>query len=150
MKPPGVDPEYHRYRRAYPKFAGVATCVDLLRRRNVHGAYQDGVLLDLAAHVAVAGTAELAAAFRAEVDATVRTMLLELISQKPSADDLTLLVDALAGPDEALWSWAARGLYRLPTPEARQALWQARARPFAAPAEKARFLQMLEDVKQWK
>ena len=51
------------------------------------------------------------------------------------------------------WSlrhWAARGLDLLNAPAARQALWDARARPFADPAEGDRFLQMLDDLKSSK
>jgi hypothetical protein len=53
----------------------------------------------------------------------------------------------LDATEETLWSWAARGLHRLGTPDARQALWQARSRKFAEPAVAALFLRGLDEVK---
>ena len=125
------------------------TCVDLLRRRNVHGAYQDGVLGDLSEHAAAAGTAELVAAFRAEADDSVRVLLLAIIAETPALADLALLVEVLAGANEDLRLWAVRGLCRLATPAAKQVLWEARSRKFADAAETERFHQMLADVKEW-
>jgi hypothetical protein len=81
----GVDPEYHRYRRSYPKFPGVKVCVDLLRRRNVHGAYLDGVMGDLAEHVADAGTTELVETYRAETDDVVQGLILSILAETASA-----------------------------------------------------------------
>jgi hypothetical protein len=139
---------YLRYRKKYPKFPGVKVCVELLERPGTRGDYLESVLGDLADHVKVAGTADVVAAFRTATDERIRAMLLEIVAQKPAPDDLSVLVDALTGAEWMLWFWAARGLHRLGTPEAKRALWEARARPFADPTEGARFRQMLDDLKR--
>jgi len=145
----GVDPEYHRYRRSYPKFPGVKVCVDLLRRRNVNGAYLDGVMFDLAEHVAGAGTGELVEVFRAESDDRVQGLILSILAETASPADLALFIETLAGANADHRQWAAVGLHKLDTPEARRVLWEARSRTFADPTETARHLEMLDDVKQW-
>ena len=146
----GVDPEYHRYRRSYPKFPGVGVCVDLLHRRNVHGAYLDGVMMDLAEHVSALGTAELVEAYRAETDDHVQGLILSILAETAAPTDLALFVEALAGVNADHRLWAAVGLHKIDTPEARRALWEARSRTFADPDETARHLRMLDDVKQWR
>lgn len=146
----GVDPEYHRYRRAYPKFPGVKVCLDLLRRRNVHGAYLDGVMFDLAEHVADAGTAELVEAFRAETDGHVQGLILSILAETAAPADLPLFVETLAGANADHRHWAAVGLHKLDTPDARRALWEARSRTFADPDETARHLRMLDDMKEYR
>lgn len=60
------DLVYIRWKRQHPHLPGVATCIDLLRRRNVRG------LVDIICHElqanATAHAAELIAAFHRERD----------------------------------------------------------------------------------
>jgi hypothetical protein len=137
------------FRKRYPKFPGVKTCVDLLRRSNVKGEYLDTVMWELAGHAADAGTAELAEAYRAETDDRVRGLILSILAETASPADLPLFVETLAGANADSRKWAAVGLHKIDTPESRRALWEARARRFADAEEAARHLQMLDDVKQW-
>src|SRR5262249_6575401 len=127
----GVDPEYHRYRRSYPKFPGVQGCVDLLRRPDVHGAYLHGVMMDLAEHVAAAGTAELVAAYRVETDDRGQGLILSILAETAAPADLPLFAETLAGANADHRLWGAVGLHKIDTPEARRVLWEARSRTFA-------------------
>ncbi|WP_432850568.1 HEAT repeat domain-containing protein [Amycolatopsis sp. CA-161197] len=60
-------------------------------------------------------------------DHGLRCWLLELIAAAASPTALPILTAQLNGPDESLRDWAAVGLSKLNTPEARTLLWQARA-----------------------
>jgi hypothetical protein len=57
----------------------------------------------------------------------IRCWLLELIGQARSPKALPMLTEQLNSDDEALRSWAARGLEQLDTRPARYELWKARA-----------------------
>ena len=59
-------------------------------------------------------------------DHGMRCWLLELIGEARSPRAFALLVDQLNNADEALRSWAVRGLELLDTKDARRALWEAR------------------------
>jgi HEAT repeat protein len=65
--------------------------------------------------------------FDRELDHGLRCWLLELIGEARSPQALPVLVEQLNGADEALRSWAARGLEHLDTRPARRHLYQARA-----------------------
>src|SRR5262245_39245486 len=149
MKLTGIDPEYKRYRRSYPKFPGVSTCVELLRRPNVKGAYLDGVMGDLQQN-AGENIDDLLAAFRSETDSRVRTLLLSVIAETRSQAALPIFAEILLGDDEDLQVWAARGLHVLDTPDARKLLWEARSRRLATREATQRFQLMLEEVARWK
>ncbi|WP_326565691.1 HEAT repeat domain-containing protein [Amycolatopsis rhabdoformis] len=70
----------------------------------------------------------LLAEFEAETENHgLRCWLLELIGEAAVPRALPVLVTQLDSPDEALRSWAIRGLERLDTREARTALWRAKA-----------------------
>lgn len=60
-------------------------------------------------------------------DQGLRHWLLELIAAAESPTAVSLLTAQLDSPDESLRGWANTGLTRLNTPEARSALWRARA-----------------------
>ncbi|HEY2062998.1 MAG TPA: HEAT repeat domain-containing protein [Amycolatopsis sp.] len=60
-------------------------------------------------------------------DPGLRRWLLELIAAAESPLALPIFVAQLESPDKSLRGWAATGLTRLNTLEARQALWRARA-----------------------
>lgn len=71
---------------------------------------------------------ELIAAFTDERDDHgLRCWLLELIGDARSPRALPLLVEQLHSDDEALQSWAIRGLMKLDTKPARTELWKASA-----------------------
>lgn len=72
---------------------------------------------------------ELIAEFHREEDHGLRCWLLELIGEARDELALPLLAGQLQGPDEALRSWAVTGLQRLDTRQARQVLYEARAKP---------------------
>lgn len=59
-------------------------------------------------------------------DHGLRCWLLELIGQARSPKALPVLTEQLRGDDDALRSWAARGLELLGTKPARYELWKAR------------------------
>ena len=50
MKKSHIDPEYERWEHKYPRFPGVAKCVELLRTPNVHGAWIDIICYELKKH----------------------------------------------------------------------------------------------------
>ncbi len=143
-----IDPEYQRYKRNYPSFPGVQACVDLLHQSNVQGAYLDALVADLEAH-AVEHSDELIAAFQTKADMRVQSLLLAALAQARTHDAFRIFVEHLTGPDENLRTWAAYGLYRLDTKEARRALWQAQSHHFPDSEETTRFQQMLVNIKGW-
>src|SRR5689334_14570828 len=104
-----MDPEYQRYKRDYPLFPGLPTCITLLRRSNVKGAYLDAVIADLEAHVPEYRD-DLIAAVRTETDARVRALLFAALAEAPTDATIPLFADYLTGADENLRTWAARGL----------------------------------------
>jgi hypothetical protein len=69
---------------------------------------------------------ELVEAFNSEPDHGLRYWLLELIGEARSPTALPMLVEHLNGDDEPLRDWAVRGLRKLNTRPAREALWRAR------------------------
>jgi HEAT repeat protein len=70
---------------------------------------------------------DLITAFHQETDHGLRCWLLELIGEARSPRAVPLLEEELRDPDEALRSWAVRGLERLDTREARTILFHARS-----------------------
>ncbi len=70
---------------------------------------------------------ELIAEFEQEQgDHGLRCWLLELIGAARSPEALPVLAAQLGCEDESLRDWAAAGLKKLDTPEARTLLWRAR------------------------
>jgi HEAT repeat protein len=143
---PHMDPEYQRYKRNYPHFPGIAACRDMLHRNNIQGAYLDAIIADLEHHVADQYD-ELIQAIEQEQDARVRRILFAALVHQPSDDAITLCRHFLTGPDEHLRTYAAQGLARLNTKQARQILWQARSHQFADYTETERFRKLLNDLK---
>jgi len=70
---------------------------------------------------------ELLAEFDREPDHGLRCWLLELIAAARSPCALPVFVEHLHSTDESLRSWSVHGLRLLDTPQARQALYEARA-----------------------
>jgi hypothetical protein len=119
-----TDPEYIRWKRKYPKFPGVAVCVELIGRRNVWGGRLEVVLRELQEHAREHG-AELIDAFRAEKDAWVRCILLMILADQKVPEALPVFIEHLQSDDESLRHWAILGLRTLDTHDSRKALWEA-------------------------
>ena len=95
-------------------------------RRHDPQLMEDGFWL-LHAHAAE-HTDELIAEFEREGnDHGLRCWLLELIGEARSERAFPLLAEQLHSSDEAFQRWAVRGLEKLGTKAARQALYQARS-----------------------
>lgn len=137
-KPIILDPAAARYHRDYPKFPGVQTCVELLQRPNVRGAYLDALLFDLGAHLSECLAEVITAFYQAEAG-RVRALLIGQIAEAKLAAAVPFLVENLQAPDESVRHWAIVGLSAINTKEARRALWQARAYTCATPEETAEF-----------
>ncbi|WP_394613900.1 HEAT repeat domain-containing protein [Lentzea sp. JNUCC 0626] len=99
-------------------------CMRMMRRRDPQ-AREDG-FWTLRPHAAE-HLDELIAAFRTEEDHGLRCWLLELIGDARSPEALPILVEHLDHEDESFASWAATGLQKLDTKEARTALYRHRA-----------------------
>jgi hypothetical protein len=119
------DPEYERYRRNYPTFPGVQTCLDLLQRRNVTGGYWDAVYTDLVKH-APQVVLELIQAGRDDANTNVRWVILEILGRVQATEALSLFNDYVTADNESIREWAARGLAALDTKVARRKLWEVR------------------------
>jgi hypothetical protein len=118
------DPEYTRWKRKYPKFPGVAKCVELLGRGNVKGEMLEILLGDLKDNAAT-HAAELIAAFQAQKNERVRCLLLMTFCDAKLQEAMPLFVEHLRSEEECLRLWSERGLRALNTPEARKVLWEA-------------------------
>jgi hypothetical protein len=92
-------------------------------RKHVPQSQEDGfhlLLPNVTAHVD-----ELIVDFQNETDHGLRCWFLELIGAARDPKAFAVLADQLNSSDDALRSWAARGLENLNTPAARQALFKA-------------------------
>jgi hypothetical protein len=118
------DPDYTRWKRKYPKFPGVAKCVELLGRGNVQGGLLEIVLGELQDHAAT-HAAELIATFQAQKSTRVRCLLLMTFCDAKLPEAMPLFVEHLRSEEESLRHWSEEGLRALNTPEARKALWEA-------------------------
>jgi hypothetical protein len=105
-----------------PKFPGFAACMRMMRKHDPHT--RESGFRTLLPHAAE-HVEELMQQFASERDHGLRCWLLELIGEARSPVALSLLVEQLQSPEEAISDWAARGLRALDTPEARQALFDA-------------------------
>jgi HEAT repeat protein len=140
-----VHSEYRKYQRQHPSLTGVSEIVDILRRGNVRGVYLDTVVNDLETHAREYMT-DLIKAFRNEKNRWVRRLLLSVIAEAGVATATPLLAENLHNDDEALRSRAIVGLMNVGTPEAREALREARSYTFASPEETAAFRHDLEEL----
>jgi len=107
----------------------------------------------LAAHAAehLGGiVAEFEREFEREVErgGPLRGWLLELVGEARSPEAFDLLVRHLYGEDPELRHWAARGLRKLDTKEARKearrVLWEVRSHAFASEEQTREFREWLE------
>ena len=119
--------KYEQWKKQYPKFPGVAKCVELLGRRNVQGELVDIICGELQDN-AKAHADELIAAFRAATNERLRRILLGIICEAKLEQALPLFVEQLQSDDESLRYWSGHGLRLLNTPDSRRALWEANRR----------------------
>lgn len=122
-----LDPEEERWDRKYPRFPGVATCVELLGSTNVRGTWVEIICAELQKH-ADEHADELIAATRSELEreSGLARILLHVVadSKLPAAQDL--FVDLLASPDRTLHDYGLDGLKQLDTKESRRLIWEYR------------------------
>lgn len=131
------------------RFPGVDTCVEALRRPGTRGGLVDVICGELRDNAATHAE-EMIAAFCRETDGRIRCLLLAALGEASVGEAFSLFVEQLRSEDEGLRTWAAFGLHKLDTKEARQALWDARSQRFDDAAETRRFQEMLERVRKWK
>lgn len=144
-----IDPEYQRYKRSYPTFPGVATCVDLLHRNNVKGGYLECVLWDLESNV-LEHLDELIAAIYDESNEWVQNVLLSCLAKARSEAATAVFSHFLTHANESIRHSAAVGLHFINSKESRRILWEARSIEFVNAETTARFGQMLDEVKRYK
>lgn len=120
-----IDPEWARFKTEFPKFPGVARCMELLH--HCKGARLDAVMGELSDHAAEYLN-ELVEAFRAESNARVRVLLLSAIAEAGLPAAVPFLTETLHSGDERLRFWAITGLRNANTKESRRALWEAEVR----------------------
>jgi hypothetical protein len=120
-----VDPEYEQWYRQYPRFPGVAKCVELLRSPNVHGAWIDIICYELEEH-AHENAQELIRATRTEININsgVGRILLHVVADSKLPEAFDLFAELLQSPDETLRPYGVTGLKQLDTKAARRLLWQ--------------------------
>lgn len=132
------DPEEERYRRKFPVFPGVDKCVELLSRGSTRGGYLDAVMADLTEHAGEDWRA-IAEHYRRAESERVRTLLLSALAEAAPAEAAAWFGAILRAPaaelSEGAWFWAAAGLLRIDTKEARRELWRAEEACAAGPDE---------------
>lgn len=129
------------------RFPGYRRCLAMMRRRDplIQEAGFQLLLPHAAEHVRA-----LIGEFRRERDSGLRCWLLELVAEAAAPEAFPLFAEALHGDDDMLWPWAAYGLDRIGTKEARRDLLQARARSFPDAAQARRFRSILARVRRWR
>ena len=128
------------------KFPGLKACLSMMRKHNPQ-TQEDG--FDFLSQHAAEYVDELMAEIESEQEHGLRCWLLELLGEARSPKVLPLFVKYLKSEDESLRTWAAAGLHKLNTKEARQLLWDARSHRFDDPEETKRFHNMLDEVLTW-
>lgn len=122
-KPRHIDPEYERWFQKYPKFPGVAKCVDLLKRGNVQGAWIDIICWQFEEHSAET-LDELMSAIRADENAEIRLILMGALENAALPESLPLWEEFLQSTNGDEREYAARALQAINTKEARRLLWE--------------------------
>jgi hypothetical protein len=123
------------------RFPGFAKCMELMRKHNPQLQEEGFAILRPHAHEYVD---ELIEEFGRETDLGLRCWILELLGEAKSPSAFPLFIDVLLGNEENLWSWAIRGLHKLNSKQARQALWEARSYAKATDERTAYFQRLLD------
>src|SRR5262245_16360871 len=93
------DPVYIDWKRRYPRFPGVATCVELLAHRNTRGSLIDILCAELAEN-APAHADELIVAVRATTDVRLRSLLLAALCEARLPEALPVFVEHLTSGND--------------------------------------------------
>lgn len=125
MKRSNPDPEFDRWRRTYPRFPGVAKCVELLRSPNVQGAWIDIICQELTKH-ANEYPEELVSETRKELqDSTgVGKTLLGVLADARLIEAQPLFEALLGSEDTTLHKYGLAGLKSLDTKQTRSMVWK--------------------------
>jgi hypothetical protein len=142
-----IDPEVERYYRKFPKFPGLAKCVELLHSRNVRGSYLDTILYEIRIH-AETYLNELIAHIRND-DSHVGTWLLAQLAEARLPDAEGFFIECLQSTDSRRRYWAIIGLKDLDTKSSRQALWYARQYVFDTPEATEEFRRTIDSQMDW-
>jgi hypothetical protein len=124
-------------------FPGFKACLAMMRKHDPQ-TMEDGFHL-LREHVSDF-VDELVAELRAETAHGLRCWLLELLGEARSANALPVFEEYLQSDDESLRNWAAVGLHKLGSRDARRTLFVARSLHCEDAKETQRFHQLLEDL----
>ncbi len=120
-------------------------CMEMMRRRDPQ-VQEDG--FHALKPYAGEHVEELLQAFADEPDHGLQCWLLELLGETRSEKTIGLFSGLLTCSDEAFRGWAARGLHKLNTKEARTLLWNARKAEVGTSEETKRFRELLASLKQ--
>jgi HEAT repeat protein len=125
-------------------FPGFEACMAMMRKRNPQ-TRDDGfeVLFDQASKF----VPELLEEFEKESDHGLKCSLLYLLGEARDTRTLELFRYYLRHEDDSFRDWAAYGLNKLNTKEARQILWEARSYQLPTEDETRRFREMLDRLK---
>lgn len=119
-----INSEDERWHQKYPRFPGVAKCVELLNSPKVNDSWLETVCGVLEEHAPDYGS-ELIEAARATTGTRAHCILLSILAEMKLPESISLFVDLLQSEDERARFWAMQGLRTLDTKEARRALWEA-------------------------
>ncbi len=121
---PSVDPDVRRWKQEYPRFPGVAKCVELLLRPNTQGSWIDIICHELQVN-AHDHSDELITATRVELerDSQVSRILLHVLADSRLPAAIDLFAELLRSRDHALHAYGVTGLTQLDTKDARRILY---------------------------
>ena len=142
-----LDPGLEQFYRKYPKFPGMAKCVDLLSHRNVRGFYLEAVLYVIRIH-AEEHLEELIAEIR-NADSHVAASLLDALGEIRLPATEEIFTEYLRSNDYSCRYWAIRGLKALDSRSARKTLWYAREYAFKTPEETEEFRRIIDREMGW-
>lgn len=119
-----VDPEYQRWGRRYPRFPGVAECVNLIRSGKTQGAWADIICFELAENTTTC-LLELIEAFRNDAEGNVRRFVMMALEIARPRDAVPFLAEVLKAGDRRYVPCAEQTLREMDTPETRSILWRS-------------------------
>lgn len=126
MKKP-IDPEEVRWNQTYPRFPGVAKCVELLHNRNVKGTWVDIICIEPLRHAPESADELIAATQDAIANAPdTAKILLHVLSDAKLPQALPLFAELLVSSDTKFHSYARTGLQKLDSKDSRRLLWEHR------------------------
>jgi hypothetical protein len=143
-----LDPDARRYYDQFPKFPGMAKCVELLRDRNTKGTYLETIEGEIQIH-AKEHLDELIAIIRND-DSHIGAWLLEALAEAKVPEAEEFLIENLQSAAPHRRFWAIYGLKNLDTKSARKALWDARSYTFDTREATEEFRRTINEAMGWK